>query len=308
MANIFAPVTRQKAKLRMALAGVSGSGKTLGALYIAYGITGDWSRVALIDTERERARLYADRSDLPFATGAFLYAPLMAPYSPDRYKELVRQAAEAVGPDGVVIIDSLSHAWNNEGGVLEYKDQIAARPGKNSYTAWAEAGKEQNSLVNSILSSPCHTIATLRVKTEYALEENERGKKQPVKLGLAPVQRDDMEYEFDIVLNIGRDHVATASKDVTFLDRFGQVVTPELGRQLIGWLEQGIEPERYICADCGARIQDSPRATAAQRAAATQQTFGRSLCEACTKRAVAERKRKEAEQHDPGKDPEAAGA
>lgn len=113
MSNLFAPVQRQKMKLRMALTGVSGGGKTLGALYLAYGLTDDWGKVALIDTERERGRAYASRSDLPTPTGEYLYAGLYAPYSPERYKEYVRQAAEAVGPDGVVIVDSLSHAWNN---------------------------------------------------------------------------------------------------------------------------------------------------------------------------------------------------
>ena len=127
MSNLFAPVQRQKMKLRMALTGVSGGGKTLGALYLAYGLTDDWGKVALIDTERERGRAYASRSDLPIPTGEYLYAGLYAPYSPERYKEYVRQAAEAVGPDGVVIVDSLSHAWNNEGGVLEIKDRRVKR-------------------------------------------------------------------------------------------------------------------------------------------------------------------------------------
>ncbi|MEG1863645.1 MAG: AAA family ATPase, partial [Oscillospiraceae bacterium] len=149
MENIFKPVERQKAKLRMALTGVSGGGKTLGALYIAYGITGDWSKIALIDTERERGRLYANRSDLD--VGTFLYAPLCAPYWSEKYRDYVKQAAQAVGPEGVVIIDSLSHAWSYEGGILDLKDQIAARQGKNSYTAWNEAGKEQNGLINEIL-------------------------------------------------------------------------------------------------------------------------------------------------------------
>lgn len=98
MSNLFAPVQRQKMKLRMALTGVSGGGKTLGALYLAYGLTDDWGKVALIDTERERGRAYASRSDLPIPTGEYLYAGLYAPYSPERYKEYVRQAAEAVGP------------------------------------------------------------------------------------------------------------------------------------------------------------------------------------------------------------------
>jgi len=136
MQSLFKPAHRQKAKLRMALAGVSGGGKTLGALYIAYGITGDWSRVALIDTERERARLYAERSDLPYPTGSFLHATLDPPYSVERYKMYVQAAAQAVGPQGVVIIDSLSPAWNNEGGYWITKsrwplrgERTATRPG-----------------------------------------------------------------------------------------------------------------------------------------------------------------------------------
>ena len=93
-------------------------------------------------------------------------------------------------------MDSFSHAWNNEGGILDVKDRIAAQQGKNSYTAWNEAGKVQNSLVNTILAVDCHTIVTMRSKMEYVMQENERGKTQPVKVGLAPVQRDDTEYEF----------------------------------------------------------------------------------------------------------------
>lgn len=288
--SVIQPVERKKLKLRMALTGVSGGGKTLGALYIAYGITHDWGKICLIDTERERGCAYAGRSDLPTETGTYLYAALYAPYSPERYKEYVRQAAEAVGPDGVVIVDSLTHAWNNEGGVLELKDQIAARPGKNSYTAWNEAGKAQNSLINYILGVNCHTIVTMRSKMEYALQLNERGKQEPVKLGLAPVQRDDTEYEFDIVLNVGRDHVATTSKDVTFLDGFNAVITPELGERLHAWLAEGKEPELYYCADCGARIKDSPKVSAKGRAETTRAHFGRALCEACTKLAVRQEK------------------
>lgn len=247
---MFEKVTRKKAKLRMALTGVSGAGKTLSALYIAYGITGDWSKIALIDTEHERARFYADRSDL--GTGEFLYASFEPPYSPMRYKEYVLQGALAVGSDGVVIIDSFTHAWNNTGGILDIKEQISKQSGKNSYTAWFEAGKEQNDLVNSILAVDCHTIVTMRSKMDYAMQENEKGKMQPVKMGLAPIQREDTEYEFDIVLDIARNHVATASKDTTFLDKFGAVITPELGIQLKEWLDNGVEP--YRCETCGKPI------------------------------------------------------
>lgn len=226
----FAPVTRRKAKLRLALTGVSGAGKTLGALYIAYGMTNDWGKIALIDTEHERAQFYADRPDL--GTGSFLYAAFEPPYSTERYKAAVTEAAKIVGADGVVIIDSLSHAWAGSGGVLEVKDRIAQGRGQNSYTAWNEAGKLQNQLIDTILAVNCHTICTMRSKMDYAMQENERGGFSPVKVGLAPVQRDSTEYEFDIVLDISREHIATASKDVTFLDKYGEIITPQLGRDL----------------------------------------------------------------------------
>ena len=244
---MFEKVTRKKAKLRLALTGVSGAGKTLSALYIAYGMTGDWAKIALIDTEHERARFYANRSDL--GTGEFLYAPFDPPYSPQKYRQFVEEGAKAVGSDGVVIVDSFTHAWNNEGGVLDIKEQISKQSGKNSYTAWFEAGKEQNNLVNTILAVDCHTIVTMRSKMDYAMQENEKGKMQPVKMGLAPVQREDTEYEFDIVLDIARNHIATASKDTTFLDKFGAVITPDLGKQLKEWLDNGVEPDR--CKTCG---------------------------------------------------------
>lgn len=236
----FEKAKRVKSKLRLALTGVSGSGKTLGALYIAYGMTNDWNKIALIDTEHERARLYANRSDLE--TGEFLYCSMEPPYSADRYKALVQEASTEVGEDGVVIVDSFSHAWNNEGGILDTKDKIATRSGQNSYTAWNEAGKLQNNLVNTILSVDCHTIVTMRSKMDYVMQENEKGKQTPVKVGLAPVQRDDTEYEFDIVLDIARNHIATASKDVTFLDSYGAVISTELGMKLKEWLDEGYDP------------------------------------------------------------------
>lgn len=314
MSSLFAPVAREKAKLRMALQGVSGGGKTLSALYIAYGMTGDWAKIALIDTEHERAREYASRSDLPTPTGIFLYAAMTPPYSVEKYIQYVRAGAEAVGADGVVIVDSLSHAWSGEGGVLEYKDQIAnTQRGQNSYTAWNAAGKLQNSLVDSILSVPCHTICTLRVKQDYALQPNERGKMEPVKLGLAPIQRDNLEYEFDIVLNIARNHIATTSKDVTFLDGLNAVITPELGQQLAAWLNDGKEPVRHLCADCGKIIQNGVNRTtgeiipAADVAALGEKQFGRPLCRSCYKIALDDRKqREEAPVHDSGEEKAAA--
>jgi len=283
----FQKVTRFKSKLRLALAGPSGSGKTLSALLLAYGITGDWSKIALIDTEHGRAKFYADRSDL--GTGAFLYQEMCAPYSPDKYKQMVSDGAAAVGTDGVVIVDSFSHAWDNEGGVLDIKSNIAKQANRNDYTAWNEAGQIQNNLVNAILSAPCHTIITLRTKMAYAMEENERGKMVPVKLGLAPVQRENVEYEFDIVLNISANHQAMVSKDTTFLDGWTGIITAELGTQIRDWLDNGVEPEK--CADCGMTIMQAGGKTVSEIAEGTTKAYGRKLCWNCACRALMQRKK-----------------
>lgn len=292
----FTVVTREKAKLRLALAGPSGSGKTLSALYIAYGITGDWHKIALIDTEHGRAKFYADRSDL--GTGGFLYQEMAAPYSPEKYMQMVQEGAEAVGPDGVVIVDSFSHAWDNDGGVLDIKSQIAKQKGKNDYTAWDEAGKVQNHLVNSILSARCHTIITLRTKMAYTLEENDRGKMTPVKLGLAPVQRENVEYEFDIVLNIARNHVAIAAKDTTFLDAWSDVITPDLGASLRDWLDNGTEPQ--ICEHCGKKILSAEGRSVEDIVNGSLHYFNKKLCFPCVKLYTAEAKRLKAEREEHG--------
>lgn len=283
----FTTVTREKSKLRLALAGPSGSGKTLSALLLAFGITGDWNRIALIDTEHGRAKFYANRSD--FDTGAFLYQEMTAPYSPDKYKSMVLEGAQAVGSDGIVIVDSFSHAWDNEGGVLDIKSGIEkTQTGKNSFSAWDEAGKIQNSLVNTILSVNCHTIITMRTKMAYTMEVNEKGKTVPVKIGLAPVQRENTEYEFDIALNIARNHIASASKDTTFLDAWSGVITPELGKSLKEWLDNGVEPER--CSDCGQLIKPSAGRTAQQISEGTLKNYGRKLCWNCMAKEINKRK------------------
>lgn len=280
--GLFEIAKREKSKARIALTGPSGSGKTLSALYLAYGFTGDWNKIALIDTEHERGRFYAGRDDLK--TGTFLYASLTPPYSAERYISYVNEASKAVGEDGVVIIDSFSHAWDNEGGVLDYKSEIAKQRGKTEYTAWADAGKVQNNLVNTILSAPCHTLITMRTKMAYAMELNEKGKNVPVKIGLAPVQRENTEYEFDICFQIAQNHIAGISKDTTFLDGWSGVITPDLGKQLNAFLSQGENLPR--CTDCNAVIMASPKKTVQQIIDGSEKNYGRRLCLTCVKKLV----------------------
>lgn len=228
---MFTKAERKKAKLRLALCGPSGSGKTYSALLLAQGLA-PGGKIALIDTENGSGELYADIADYDTAT-------LRAPFTPDRYIGLIR-GAEQAGYD-VLIIDSLSHAWAGDGGILDMHDKAtAASKTGNSFTAWREVTPQHNALVEMLLSADLHVIVTMRTKTAYDLVDD-GGKKRPIKIGLAPVQRDGMEYEFTVVLDLSVDgHVATATKDRTRLfDGKHFIPKPETGTSLREWLDIG---------------------------------------------------------------------
>ncbi len=231
MTNVFQKAVRQKSKLRLALMGVSGSGKTYSALRLAKGLGG---KIAFIDTESGSAQLYSNIAD-------FDVLELGPPYTPTSYVNAIRAAEEA--DYEVLIIDSLSHAWAGEGGVLDRVEKITeASRSKNSFQAWNKGTKEQNMLVDKILSSNLHVICCIRSKTAYEIVED-NGKKRPVKFGLAPVQRDNLEYEFSLVMDISRDnHLATVSKNRTdlFNDEVPFMITEDTGKQLNKWLDSGI--------------------------------------------------------------------
>jgi len=236
---MFQKAERKKARLRLALCGPAGSGKTFSALKIAQGIGG---RIALIDTEHESGSLYADLCE-------FDTAPIAPPYTPDKYRSAIA-AAEAAGYS-VLIIDSFSHAWAGEGGLLDMHDKAAAamRSG-NSFTAWREITPQHNALVESLLGAKLHVIATLRTKTAYDLVDDGNGKKKPVKIGLAPVQREGVDYEFTSVFDLSIDgHVATATKDRTRLfDGKHFIPSIETGQALVNWLETGVDADAKAAA------------------------------------------------------------
>lgn len=223
---------RKKAKLRLALMGTSGSGKTYSALQLAFGLGG---KIGLIDTEHGSGELYAHLGD-------YDVIQLEAPYTVNKYREAIK-AFEDAG-HGTIIIDSLSHAWAGEGGLLDKQGQLESSGRfKNSFATWREITPDHNKLVEELLNSPCHIIGTMRSKTEYALEQNDKGKTVPRKIGLAPVQRDGLEYEFTVVLDISQEsHFASATKDRTGLfDRNPVLITVKTGETLREWLEKGIE-------------------------------------------------------------------
>jgi hypothetical protein len=243
--SLFRKAQRRKAKLRLAIDGPSGSGKTFSSLLIARGLADDWSKIAVIDTERGSGDLYTG-AQIPGTAdriGEYLIVTMEPPYSPRAYCELV-WAAEKEDVD-VLIIDSLSHAWSGEGGALDMVDRAAkASRSQNSFAAWRDVTPHHNKLVDTLLSAPFHVIVTMRTKTAYELQENEKGKKVPVKIGLAPEQRSGVEYEFTTVLDLSVDgHVATAGKDRTTLFA-GEPHIPGVGtgKRLREWLDAGVDP------------------------------------------------------------------
>lgn len=198
--DMFKKAVKYGARLRMGLAGPSKSGKTYSALRIGRALVGPEGRIAAIDTERGTMSLYANEFD-------FDVLELEPPYHPQRYIDAIKQAEE--GGYDLLIIDSLSHAWVGAGGALELKTQYAQRREYSDYTAWGPVGELQNKLVDAIVSANMHVIATMRSKTKYSMEKEESdGKSRTVvkKLGMEPIQRDGLEYEFDIFGDMDWQH------------------------------------------------------------------------------------------------------
>lgn len=226
MAQIaFKRATKAAAKLRLALIGVSGSGKTFSALSIARGIG---KKVAVLDTEHGSAAKYADQFEFDTLE--------LEDFDPANYVGAI-EAAERAGYD-VLIIDSLTHAWSGTGGILEQKDRAGA-----GFDAWRKLTPKHNALVDAIVGSKLHVIATMRSKQEYAVEINERGKAAPKKLGMGAVQRDGMEYEFDVVGFI--DEAALTITKTRYPRIAGKVIQrpgESLGLELAAWLSDGTAP------------------------------------------------------------------
>jgi len=202
MALQFVKATKHQIKARIAIDGPAGAGKTYTAL-IAANVLADGGKIAVIDTERGSASLYSDKFDFDVVE--------LNKFDPRLYIEAIN-LAESLGYS-VIVIDSLSHAWEGEGGVLELHEQATKRQRvENSYTAWRDVTPIHRKLVDTMLQSKCHVIATMRSKMEYEQGKDSNGKAYVKKIGLAPVQRAGTEYEFTIVADMDVDHNIVVSK------------------------------------------------------------------------------------------------
>jgi hypothetical protein len=230
---------RKKAKIKLAITGASGSGKTYSSLLIAHGLAMDWEKVVVIDTENHSSHLYAH-------LGAYKVLNLDAPFTPESYIDaidfVVSQGME------VVIIDSLSHEWEC---LLDYHSNLSG----NSFANWAKVTPRHQALVQKMLQAPVHIIATMRSKSDYVLSDK-NGKMVPEKVGLKAIQRDGLDYEFTIVFDLDIKHLAKANKDRTGLysSKPEFKITSYTGQQISQWCMEDLTPRIEYVKD---RIQQT---------------------------------------------------
>ena len=238
---MFKQATRKQSKLRMTIDGPAGAGKSYTALRFAHQLA-NGGKVAAIDTERGSLSKYAgDAPDgIPFEFDVLE----LAQFSPEKYTEAIVAAGKA--GYAVLVIDSLSHAWEGTGGALEIKD----RQGGNQYTAWRQVTPIHNRMVDAILQSPCHVISTMRSRMEYVQETDANGKISVRKVGLAPIQRPGMEYEFDVVADMDYAHILTVSKSrcSAVADLKMEKPGAEFMRPVMEWLSTGAAARHVLAA------------------------------------------------------------
>lgn len=228
----FVKATKKQAKARIAIDGPSGSGKTYTSLIAATALA-KGGKIAVIDTERGSASLYSEKFD-------FDVLELNPPFSPEIYHGAIK-AAENAGYS-VIVIDSLSHAWEGEGGALDMADDATKRQKtQNSYTAWREVTPIHRAMVDAILQSKCHVVVTMRSKMEYVQEKNSDGRTVINKVGMAPIQRSGMEYEFTIVGDMDLDNTIVISKSrfEPFSGRVQKKPGIEFFKPFVDWLNSG---------------------------------------------------------------------
>jgi hypothetical protein len=218
---------RNQARIRVAMSGPSGSGKSYSSLLLAYGICQDWRRIAVIDTEHQSAHLYSH-------LGEYNVLNLTAPYTPERYIEAIT-TCEKAGMD-VIVLDSISNEWDGDGGILDIHAQI----GGNSYTAWSRVTPRHNALVQKILSSGSHIISTIRSKQDYVITEK-NGKSVPEKVGMKGIQRDGLEYDYTIVFELDIYNNVNCTKDRTqlFNSRIAFKIDDTTGKKIMQWCKDG---------------------------------------------------------------------
>ncbi len=225
---------RKQAKLRIGIFGASGSGKTMSALKLARGLTDNWSKVVVIDTENHSAELYSN-------LGEYNVLTLEAPFTPEKYIEAIK-ACEQAGMD-VIVIDSITHEWAGSGGILELADTLG-QSARNSFTVWGKLTPRHNKFIDAITQSSADIICCGRSKQDYALNQVEKNGKTvnvPEKIGLKSITRDGFDYEMTVSFDIAINHFASSTKDRTQLFKNGVefIISEDTGKTIKEWNTEG---------------------------------------------------------------------
>jgi len=240
---------REKIKIPILVTGASGSGKTASSLIMAKGIIEkmfpkasedeQWKKIAVIDTEHERAKYYADAEIAGVHIGEFYHANFEAPYT----ESALKQGIDDLKQKGVevIILDSLSHLWSGKGGIQDQVDAAGKR--YKGIMAWNQVKPNIENLLHTLTANSVYIISTARSKTSYDMETNDKGKVVPIKSGLKPEIRDGWDYEFAINFDINHEHVATAAKDNTNMFDVDAPITKDTGYRIYEWSSEGIDPE-----------------------------------------------------------------
>lgn len=195
--DLFVDASHAMRKLRFAVWGPPGSGKTVKALTMAKSLRERYGGdIALIDTERGRAALCSHI--VPFKMLK------LTKFSPEIYMQAIEMAERA--GYSILVIDSFSHAWEGKGGALDMLEAAKGMVSGNSWAAWAYVTPVHRQLVDAVTQADMHVIVTMRAKTVWEQAEVQ-GRRVPQKVGLGPRQRDDTEYEFDLAGLIDSNHV-----------------------------------------------------------------------------------------------------
>lgn len=250
---------RQGARLLIQLSGVSGSGKTFTALQLAYGLAGkDGSKIIGIDTENRRMSLYADA--LP--NGArFRTLDFYAPFSPRRYIEAIKAACDA-GAE-VIVIDSVTHEWESEGGC-----EWIANAGNGRIADWKTAKAEHKRFMTYMLQCPAHIIACTRAREKTDFKDP----KNPVNLGIQPIQEKNFSFEATVslmMLDQGKrqDVLKCPAELQDILGRGKGYISDADGAKLREWVDGAEQVDPAIETARGVLLNVAERGMAALKAA-----------------------------------------
>ena len=290
----FKKAAKKEVKLTMGISGPAGAGKTLSALRIARGLVGPHGKLALIDTEGAKANAYADVIE-----NGYDIAQFESPFELDKLEDTLDEAVEAGYQ--VVVIDSLSHFYAGEGGILQQVEDESVRNGGNGMKAWAYVTPKVNRFLEKLKAMPIHVIVTLRSKTTYEISRNDKGKVSVQKLGLAPIWKgDSIDFEMDHMLKMTTDHRAIVDKTrlIGLTDKIFDKPDEKLGKQIKEYLSGGIvspiEPEPVVADESAEEPAEkiAPKQQLLSQLEDLAQATGRDIAEWFPKIAAAHNKEK----------------